>query len=505
MIKVLIADDDYLVIEELKSLVDWERLGYSIAATAKNGEMAYKRYVECMPQVVISDASMPGMDGLDLLEKIRERNHQTYVVMISSYADFQFAKRALRAGAFDYIMKEELTAELLETKLNDIAERIRSSQWNENRITRTLLSDFFCSTDTPEQFLQKNVGAGVRIQDMGKYLYQKRIYFYITFKEGLTYKPQSDNSYMEDGKALLLAMADTKINAVQNSVMFYLNRGLVIGIDGMNKSSACITWLGNEIVNSLKAKTSKCVISFYTGKQERLASFRDLVNRMRKTVRFLTVFSDQTLIDLSAVKPPIISNKRDVFAYSLIETSCNNPEPYYKGLHDFLIQLFQSYDIDRVTTLYRNILSQYERLGSPIAFSSAQYFSGLDDVWTFLKNEYEKVRDEHEKADMRVYSNAVQRIMQFISKEFRDPDLHVEQIADHVGLSAGRISVLFRKETGKTINDYLTEVRMEHAIYLLTNTNLKIYEIASGCGYRSAQYFTKVFNSKSGKRLVDYK
>ena len=105
MIRVVLADDDYMVLEELRTLVDWTRLGFTIVAMARNGEQAYKRFAEFDAQLVISDVNMPGTDGLDLLARIREQDSHAFVLMISSYADFHYAKRALRAGAFDYIMK----------------------------------------------------------------------------------------------------------------------------------------------------------------------------------------------------------------------------------------------------------------------------------------------------------------------------------------------------------------------------------------------------------------
>lgn len=506
LIRVVLADDDYMVLEELRTLVDWTRLGFTIVAMARNGEQAYKRFAEFDAQLVISDVNMPGTDGLDLLARIREQDSHAFVLMISSYADFHYAKRALRAGAFDYIMKEELTAELLEEKLRDIAARICTSRWSENRIVRTLLSDFCFCTETADVFLRHNVDGDALTQNIRRHLYQRRFYFYFAFRTVLSHKPQRANPYTGNGRALWEALTGMGKQAPSAAVMFYLERGVVIGVEPHGKAPLTEpVQLGKGIAARLEEATGRRVVGFTTGKLERLAAFRDCLFQSLKTLYFSMVFADSAMVDLSAVPPPLILNRLAPFDYSLIEKSWSSPQIYFDRLHEYLSQLFQARDIDRLTGVYQNILDHYERLGLSMDPDEARYFDTLQELEAFLRAGYEKAMEAAQSDHRKTYSTAVQKMIRLIEKEFMDPDLSVDRIAGHVGLSAGRVSVLFRKETGKTINDYLTEVRMEHAVYLLTNTNMKIYEIANSCGYRSAQYFSKVFNSKSGKRLVDYK
>lgn len=92
-----------------------------------------------------------------------------------------------------------------------------------------------------------------------------------------------------------------------------------------------------------------------------------------------------------------------------------------------------------------------------------------------------------------------------MKKNLSDNNLTIDQIAEAAYLSSSRLSVLFRKETGQTVNDYLTDLRISHAIHLLENSNYKIYEIAEKTGYKSSQYFSQVFNQRTGRRPLSFR
>ena len=95
--------------------------------------------------------------------------------------------------------------------------------------------------------------------------------------------------------------------------------------------------------------------------------------------------------------------------------------------------------------------------------------------------------------------------VEYMQENYSNYALTAEMISEAAHLSASRLGVLFKQETNRTINEYLTELRIEQAIYFLKNTNMKIYEISEKCGYKSSQYFSQVFCSHTGKRPIDYR
>ncbi|MCD8189915.1 MAG: response regulator [Clostridiales bacterium] len=129
MIKVLLADDEPLVLIGMQSILDWGKLGTEIIGTARNGAEAWKIIQSQHPDIVICDVRMPVMDGLDLAEKCR-RVDDTFPVfiMLTSYEEFEYVKRSLQLGAVEYLLKMDLTADVLQGALRRAIESVKKER-----------------------------------------------------------------------------------------------------------------------------------------------------------------------------------------------------------------------------------------------------------------------------------------------------------------------------------------------------------------------------------------
>ena len=119
MIRVLLADDEPLVLIGMQSLLDWSAQGYELVGTARNGGEALEKIRSLHPDVVVSDIRMPVMDGLQLAEKSHEEFGALPVfIMLTSYEEFDYVRRSMGLGAVDYLVKMDLTAESLGAALD---------------------------------------------------------------------------------------------------------------------------------------------------------------------------------------------------------------------------------------------------------------------------------------------------------------------------------------------------------------------------------------------------
>lgn len=103
--KILIVEDEVLVRCGLRSMVNWEKLGLDVIGDASNGKEALEIYEKEKPDIVMTDIKMPVMDGLELIEKIREQDQSTRIVLLTCYEEFSYLMRAMKLGVSDYILK----------------------------------------------------------------------------------------------------------------------------------------------------------------------------------------------------------------------------------------------------------------------------------------------------------------------------------------------------------------------------------------------------------------
>jgi two-component system, response regulator YesN len=132
MIKLLIADDEMLVLVGLTSMLDWNALGIEIAGTAHNGSQTLELIGSLRPDIVLADISMPVKNGLDAARESREKYGKLPVFLfLTSYEDFSFAREAVRLQAVDYLVKISLTPGQLEAAVKKAVQAVQEIKAHE--------------------------------------------------------------------------------------------------------------------------------------------------------------------------------------------------------------------------------------------------------------------------------------------------------------------------------------------------------------------------------------
>ena len=112
----------------LQGMLEWEKLGYTVCGTARNGKLALELIEREKPDIVIADVKMPVMDGLTLARTCRERSALPAFIMLTSFEEFGYIKQAMGAGVVDYLVKLDLTPENLQTALAKAAEKVKKER-----------------------------------------------------------------------------------------------------------------------------------------------------------------------------------------------------------------------------------------------------------------------------------------------------------------------------------------------------------------------------------------
>lgn len=122
---VLIADDERMVRMNLRTLIERDSEGFRVVSEARDGEQALKECLEHEPDLIITDIRMPGIEGLELIRRLSERNIKAEFLVVSGYSDFQYAQKALRYGVADYLLKP-IDPDYFHSVMGKLSARIRS-------------------------------------------------------------------------------------------------------------------------------------------------------------------------------------------------------------------------------------------------------------------------------------------------------------------------------------------------------------------------------------------
>lgn len=124
MIKTVIVDDDSLVHVTLRSLVDWEKCGYTVVRDCSGGADAVGFISENPVDLLITDIKMPEVDGLELMRQLRQNGEMPLTVVLSGYDEFELVREAFRLGAYDYLLKSNINGKSLAQLLDGLRENV---------------------------------------------------------------------------------------------------------------------------------------------------------------------------------------------------------------------------------------------------------------------------------------------------------------------------------------------------------------------------------------------
>ena len=175
MYSVFAVDDEPIVLEGIRSKIDWEGSGFTFAGEATDGEIALSMIHEIKPDILITDIKMPFMDGLQLAEAIKRTQPWIKIIILSGHDEFDYAKKAISIGIEDYLLKpftpEELLSSLNKTaaqidkerkQLSDISRLREELKSNEALIKKEFLSNLVHGSADTNTIMQKSGELGIK-------------------------------------------------------------------------------------------------------------------------------------------------------------------------------------------------------------------------------------------------------------------------------------------------------------------------------------------------------
>jgi len=150
-VKLMIVDDERIILDSLETLVNWKEIGVEVVGTSDNGSAAIELAMKIRPDIILSDISMPSFSGLDMLRVLRTNKLKVEVIFITAYGRFDYAKEAIKHGAYDYLLKPVDEKLLLET-VSRCVSRIQEERLQPGFIDDTEILSVYAGNESLENY-----------------------------------------------------------------------------------------------------------------------------------------------------------------------------------------------------------------------------------------------------------------------------------------------------------------------------------------------------------------
>ena len=528
MYRLLIVDDEPLVQAGIRSLLNWSELDIEICGTAMNGQAALKIIEEKAPDIVITDIKMPVMSGLELAKVCRERfgNTHPHFIILTSYEDFQMAKEAVSYQVSDYLVKLELTPEILRTAVDKVLKQIRESESHRPSVATNahpFNDKFFISLlhnlfESEEQFVLQSRDLNLNFNYQGYVCCYGEIVSamadslpsekqLLLFTSSLQMMKELVVKYMpvyalsldtrhfalifcyEKSTEETLPYHDEIRNILQNmstTLQNYYNVTLRCGIGNLVDSPQAICDSYQHSRQAYPLITNEQPFPFFEQIVQK-DSYRNSFN--------ISLFKNDLTRAFEEYDPDILQQT----VGTICELFQNHPTHYVQALDAACNILYLS------ISLLQNgdtIVSEFFA-DTPDGYRSIYKQANVEQIINWLSFFTDKLAElfRHKHKDYK--NHIVTNVRKYINEHVRE-HLSLNEVAAVFGISPSYLSQLFSRYNETGFSEYINTCKINESKRLLIEENLKVYEVAEMLGYESAFYFSKVFKKVEGVSPTEY-
>lgn len=520
MYKILLVDDEPIVKIALRSIIQWEQHGYQICGTASNGEEALALVEKYEPQVVITDLKMPVMDGIKLIQKLKEQGFAGEILVLSNFEDFELVRSALVYGAADYLLKVSIDADILLDRLNKamtkFQERRQQSAAAVAAESAEALADNksnflrdFLTQDMPwEQFATS--------QPEAEFL-QEEVHYSLCYA---AFDPLVSNASGAFSKTLIKSMVLEALQEHRNSLWFTPDQySLCILLDMKDvREELQVKQFAGKLATRFQVYQSlKPVICYdyaVSGYELLQKSYRSLLEVLK--LQFYGVLSIEnrrimspqhymSFVHYKETAELIQRNGTALFTESMtsigeILSACKEQHIYPEITCRFFIKVieymeYQSKDISLQTHEYLVDLKEFMRFCN----SSRELLSYMEQALQaiFLSGELSDTNGG-------LYKNEINKALRYIEENYQQK-LTLTAIAEHVNFSTNYLCKSFKKEVGMNVISYINELRMKKAGEMLKQRGSMVKEASIQVGIEDQLYFSRLFKKYYNMSPSEYR
>ncbi|MDR2045232.1 MAG: response regulator transcription factor [Clostridium sp.] len=518
MYKLFIADDEQEIREGLKCILDWEALGFTLCAEARNGEEALNGILDTAPDLVLLDIRMPKLTGIDVAREARSQGFAGHFVILSGYSDFNYARTLIPHNVDGYLTKPIDEEDLLAT-IHTVVKRLQQEQANtqflesyreaaKNALLTQVVTGALPADTNPEYL----AALELRLKELQLDAKAYQVVIYENFSKEVTGMAYSlaqllnvshqgassfDHISSTDGEILLLKGRPI-LERFSHALTYYEN----IPQKGSPLDSLFLAY--GQVVYEPKD------ISLSYGQASRLMKRRFFCVQGQHTLDYTQLpWLESKSLELSE------DMLKEYAGFFIGYIQSYNRKKMAEKLHELEQYLYNvKNDIEEVklflTDLYLRIKEKISHIYSATAIPFPSNASVIDvigskyylyEILQLLSEQFERTMSA---AGNPSRNSILDDVLYYIDRNFRE-NIKLESIAPLFGYHSAYLGKIFHKAVGMNFNSYLDRQRIEASKKLLEQNSLKVYEIASQVGYGDIDYFHKKFKKYVGCSPAEYR
>ena len=494
MLKLIIADDERIIRESISTLINWSSLGIELIGLCSDGIEAYNMILDECPDIVLTDIRMPGLSGLDLIERISQTDLNIQFILLSGFGEFEYAKQAMRYRVHHYLLKPCNEEQIIDSIKDVIQEHyhqkaFRDMQNRQKSLISNLHYSLLSNIIHEWMFLSGDFSPSLEA-------YSGFMDFYNTNYE----------------LCFLYFLEEGHLNDVLNKVYLY-----------MKKQAPSITVYSLYVKNTLLLFFESYQVSYedmdaffcslYPDnetdcvQQYRRVSFSNLSSLLEMAISKVKRYG--VIYFMNGIRPVPICNyksvitRMDELAALLLKDDFQN---FQIQLGEIRHNLEGISSPDFIRQVGSSMIIKLTAEGNYPPIDTTEFLMLLNqqtDPEILCKMILEKISAmaEHSSESARNHSPLIEDVMQYVEDNIDNPNLTLKWIAEtHLFMNVDYVSKLFIKETNQKFSHYLSNVRIQKAKQLLSEGHAgQIQWVAQqvGCG-NNPQYFSQIFKKSTG-------
>ncbi len=507
--KVLLIDDEPMIREGLKSIIDWSKLGFEICGEAEDGKKGMEQILLLKPDIAIVDIKMPEMNGLEMIEKLKEYDINCEMIVLTAYTDFKFAQKSIELGIHSYILKPIEEDELRE-KVCKLRDEILNSRTQKQYINVGI-------SLSREKVLQSLALGELCINSIEEYNRKYNFGFPWANYQIVLIDIYNTSEYKS-----------SIINCIKNEVESFVlqkNAGFVFEINGYTAiliRDICIR-PSNKLIADLHKlllnKLGKDVVMILGPIVDSYKEIYSSCDHAFKLINKKFIYGHKRVIsNFEGIHPEAASGNTSIDENDMITKLCTaidvDNHDYINNITEEILTYFLSCDDNesiiksRYAHMYLMIVNRIIKDNESVNYNletkdvidEIYKKDSLQELHGYFK--YNIIYISEGLAKQRP-ENLVEKILDYINRNYFS-DIKLEGLAEIFNYNSAYLGKLFKNSTGMSFNTYLDTVRVNKAKDMLKE-GMKVYQVAEKTGYKDIAYFYKKFKKYAGVPPTNFK